>query len=376
MSVAAAFPSLAGTLEVGPGKRFSTPSEAARVAADGDTVLIAAGRYPGDIAEWRQNNLTIRGVGGMAIMDVTGLGNGTSDIRGIWTVRGDNVWVENVAFTGMRNRRKNGAGIFHQGNKLRIAGSRFSGNDNGILTGRFPLSDILIERSIFTGNGHGDGFSHNIYVGRARSLTVRFSYLANARRGHNLKSRAATNRVLYNRITDERGVPSSYLVDLPDGGNAEIVGNVFHQAPATTNRAAVSYAAELKNDRRGQVVIAYNTFVNRHDDGVFIQSHSALTPLDVFKNIFVGPGAIAEGLVRLGPNLQGRDPAFRAPAGIDYRLRSGSPAIRRHDPDRRPYRANVTPKFEYVHPAFGRARADDKAPDFGAYEYVPDRPEN
>ena len=52
------------TLQVGPAKQYATPSEAAAVATDGDVIEIDAVDYVGDVANWRANNLTIRGVGG------------------------------------------------------------------------------------------------------------------------------------------------------------------------------------------------------------------------------------------------------------------------------------------------------------------------
>jgi len=51
-------------------------------------------------------------------------------------------------------------------------------------------SEIVIERSTFARNGKGDGFTHNIYVGRIKRLTVRAVDSHHARIGHNLKSRA------------------------------------------------------------------------------------------------------------------------------------------------------------------------------------------
>src|SRR4051812_885037 len=54
------------TLRVGPGRALTTPSAAAAVARNGDTVLIDAGTYAGDVATWTQDDLTLRAVGGRA----------------------------------------------------------------------------------------------------------------------------------------------------------------------------------------------------------------------------------------------------------------------------------------------------------------------
>ena len=44
----------------------------------------------------------------------------------------------------------------------------FHHNENGILTGRDPESDIVVEHSEFAHNGVGDGYTHNLYIGHAR----------------------------------------------------------------------------------------------------------------------------------------------------------------------------------------------------------------
>ena len=46
------------TLEVGPGHTLKLPSEAARAARDGDTVMIDPGEYD-DCTVWRDNRVTI-----------------------------------------------------------------------------------------------------------------------------------------------------------------------------------------------------------------------------------------------------------------------------------------------------------------------------
>lgn len=58
--LAFAWTAAAETLVVGPGERFAKPSQAARAAKAGDTVLILKGVYV-DVATWDTERLTIRG---------------------------------------------------------------------------------------------------------------------------------------------------------------------------------------------------------------------------------------------------------------------------------------------------------------------------
>jgi hypothetical protein len=92
-----------------------------------------------------------------------------------------------------------------------------------VLTWNAPDGDILIERSVFAHNGAGDGQSHNIYIGRIRTFTLRFSHSHDSVSGHGVKSCARINRIEYNRLTDEDDGNSSNLIDLPDGGYGYVV---------------------------------------------------------------------------------------------------------------------------------------------------------
>src|SRR5690348_14023082 len=82
------------TLHVGPTKNLSRPSMAATVARDGDTIEIMAGTYEEDAAVWTQNNLTLRGVGGLARLAAKGA---NAEGKGIWVIKGNNTLVENIA---------------------------------------------------------------------------------------------------------------------------------------------------------------------------------------------------------------------------------------------------------------------------------------
>ena len=111
---------------------------------------------------------------------------------------------------------KNGAGIRMQGTNLTITHCYFHDNENGILAGDNPLSDILIEYSVFSDNGFGDGLSHNMYINRIQSFILRYSYSHNAIVGHTVKSRAQNTSILFNRIMDENNGNASFLIDIPN----------------------------------------------------------------------------------------------------------------------------------------------------------------
>src|SRR5258706_8985648 len=225
-------------LRVGPKRELKRPSAAAEIARDGDVIEIDAGIYEGDAAVWRQHRLTIRGVGGRAHLRADGA---EAEDKGIWVVKGNDTTIESGEFSEAKVEGENGAGIRLEGAGLTVRDCFFHDNENGILTGANAESDIVVEHSEFANNGFGDGQSHNLYIGRVRSFTLRFSYVHHALVGHNVKSRARRNIIAYNRIMDENDGRSSYAVEFPNGGLAVVIGNLIPKRPPNGNSTAVFY---------------------------------------------------------------------------------------------------------------------------------------
>jgi hypothetical protein len=356
------------TIEVGPGKTYSLPSEAAIAAQDGDIVEISTGIYTGDVAVWNASNLTLRGVGGPAHL----IANGESaQGKGIWVIRGNNTTVENIEFSGARVEDNNGAGIRHEGVNLVVRNCSFHDNQNGILTGNNPSSRIFIENSEFARNGHGDGFSHNIYVGNVESLTLEYSYIHHARVGHNVKSRARTNYILYNRIMDEISGNASYEIDLPNGGNSFVIGNVIQKGEHAENSSVLAYAAEGATNPVQELYVINNTFVTDQPKSTFVQVQGSPTSVRLVNNIFIGDGRVLNGIGEESHNLKSNASVLRDKNNFDYRLTNNSPPI---DAGIAPEAAAgfpLKPEYQYVHPAKSQERSTIGAIDIGAYEYLP-----
>jgi hypothetical protein len=351
---AAASPA-ARVLNVGPGRTLSRPSQAAAIAADGDLIEIDAGLYSGDVCTWSANNLTIRGIGGRAHVDAAGA---SSQGKAIWVIAGAGTTVENIELSGCRVADRNGAGIRQEGPGLTVRNSYFHDNEMGILTSANSASDILLESCEFAYNGAGDGYSHNIYVNGVRSFTLRYSYSHHASSGHLVKSRALKNVLEYNRITGENGV-EVYNVDLPNGGDSYLIGNVLQQSASSANRGMVAYAAEGAVNPVQQFTAVNNTFVNDAGGGIFINLYGAPTAR-IQNNLFVGPGTTVSGTT----NVVTSTPGFANRAAYDYRLTAGSPAIEAGS-DAGP----LSPTRQYVHPRSSEERPVAGALDVGAYEF-------
>lgn len=354
-------------IHVGPKRQYTLPSQAAKIAKDGQIIEIDAGTYRADVAVWRQNHLTLRGVGGRVRLVADGA---AAQGKAIWVIKGNDTRVENIEFTGASVPDNNGAGIRHEGVGLTVIDSYFHHNENGILTGNRGEGDVVIERCEFSSNGYGDGKSHNIYIGKIHSFTLRNSYVHHAVAGHNVKTRASTNHILYNRIMDEASGTASYAIDLPNGGNAFIIGNLLQQGPKAVNGTMVNYASQPEHKRfEGRLYIVNNTFVNERDKGVFLRNRSA-NPARLINNIFSGPGDLAQGPLDVAGNLVSTAPGLANVTAFDYSLRSDSPAVDAGVDPGLAEGQSLRPAFEYVHPVGAEPRASDGRIDIGAYEFT------
>ena len=356
-------------LLVGPGQPYKVPSQAAADARDGDTVKIAAGTYKGDVAIWRANNLTILGANGRAVLDNTGFA--IANRKGIWVIAGHNTTVKNIEFTGARDasgRDKNWAGIRQEGTTLSVSNCSFHDNDNGLLTGANPDSDISVKHSEFAGNGAGDGYSHNMYIGAVRSFTLAFSSSHDARVGHLVKSRAGLNKILYNSLMDGPSGTASFEVDLPNGGRSYLVGNVIVQGPQTGNSTIISYAEEGAANPHQELYVVNNTIVNDRNSGIFVAIAGQPTDARLVNNICAGGGTVLAGRATQTANLATPNPGFVNPAGGDYRLAPGSPAINAGTDPGTAGTVALTPRYEYQG-LNGVERPRHDALDLGAYEH-------
>ena len=349
------------TWRVGPDRSLATPSAAAAVAHDGDTVLIDAGTYAGDVATWTQDDLTLRGDGGRAHLRADG---NSAQGKAIWVITGDRTVVDRIEFSGATVPDRNGAGIRQEGAGLTVTRSWFHDNQNGILTGANPDSDIVIKGSRFFRSGNGDGYTHNLYVGAVRSLSVTSCYLWGADVGHELKSRAAKNTIIGNRIADGDAA-ASYSIDLPNGGSSLIAGNVIIQGPNSENSALVSYGAEGFADGSRRLWVVNNTFVNRRSSGTFVGLAEG-SRAHLHNTLLVGAGDLTnlDG-VRASANRRVDLADFVDPANDDFRLKSSSPAIDRGVRVPHQWRA----RWEYSHPTERVRRTVVGRVDLGAYEW-------
>jgi hypothetical protein len=360
-------------LSVGPGETYALPSQAAAVAHDGDDVQIDAGLYQGDVAVWRANNLTLEGVGGLAHLDANGR---SAQGKAIWVIQGANTTVASVEFSGATVPERNGAGIRQEGAGLTVVGCYFHDNEEGILAGANLSSDITVASSEFAHNGYGDGYSHNLYIGNVRTFTLFASYSHDAKVGHEVKSRANTNYILYNRIQEDATGTASYEIDLPNGGVSYLIGNVIRKGPRSQNSTVITSGEEGATNPVQAFYLINNTVVNDRSAGTYVRVQGTVPTLRLVNNLFAGPFAASSTVLSgntgaLTTNLVAVNPGFADTAHFDYHLTAGSAAVNAGTaPGQADDGTDLTPQYQYVDPTSVEARPVDDTIDIGAYEFV------
>ena len=351
----------AAVWKVGPGRTHTAPSKVASLVADGDTVDIDAGTYAGEASVWSRHRLVLRGRGGFASLVAPST---IPNQKAIWVLAGDAIVVDSIEFSQAKVPDRNGAGIRAEGTGLTVRRSWFHDNENGILGGK---GHVRVDDSRFERNGYGDGLSHNLYISNCDTFTLERSWTRLARVGHEVKSRAKVNVIVGNWIGNESEGTASYEIDLPNGGNALVSGNVIQQGARTENSAMVSYGAEGLTNPGKTLVLSHNTLVNDRSAGTFVRIASGATGV-VRNNLFAGAGTWILGSVDSSGNRAATTTDFVDRAAFDYRLAPGSGAI---DAGRDPGTALGLTLLPTIQPVRGSgvvARPVVNTPDVGAWE--------
>ncbi|MCB2108732.1 MAG: hypothetical protein KDE14_13575 [Rhodobacteraceae bacterium] len=273
---------------------FPTLSAAVAAAKPGDTIRLAPGEYVDDFAVINVP-VTIEGDGGTAVLIARSpIPNG----KAILVVNAD-LTVRNLEFRDAKVPDRNGAGIRAQRGNIAVEHCIFTDNESGILTAADSTMALNVRDSVFIGNGFGDGYSHGIYAGRIAALAVSRSTFTGTKVGHDIKSRAAVTVLTSNTLDDGKDGTTSLAVDIPNGGNATIIGNTIRQGERTENPVMISFAAEGVAYQDNALLIANNTFVNTRRGNSIAIDNRGPAAAQVRHNTFMGVGTKLRGLGRI-----------------------------------------------------------------------------
>ncbi len=305
-------------LTVGQGSSFARIADAVAAARDGDTVLVAAGTYTNDFAQIR-TKITLQSVGGMVNLVATVAPPNGKAILDVYT----DAVIDGFGFFGAKVPDHNGAGIRGNAGNLTIRNSLFMDNENGILIAPDATATVLIQQSEFAHNGGGDGYTHNLYVGAVKQLTIENSYFHDAVVGHEIKSRALSTTITNSRIVDGAG-NASYSIDLPEGGTVLLQGNVIEKGAQAPNQTIIHFGGEGAAYAGSSLVMTGNTVVNDRAGAVGL-TNAAGAAVTVTGNQFFGVTAASFGGTAADNVALGARPAIDATSIVPADLPSIAP---------------------------------------------------
>jgi len=253
----------AAILHVGPGQTYATIQAAVDASSDGDTVEVQSGTYTNQTASIVKS-ITLTAVGGRVSVPQT---VAVPNQKGIFVVGSltttPRVTIDGFDFSGATTPFGNNAsGVVYQSGYLTLTNDSFHDNQDGIRAAPSTVGSLLIDHCEFGNNGINDGLTHNVYVGIIPQFTIQNSYTHDPKGGHEIKSRALNTYVVNNRIFDNAG-NGSYQVDIPQGGNVTITGNIIQQGTNNANPNIIAYGEENVTQNPGNAVsVSNNVFVN------------------------------------------------------------------------------------------------------------------
>ncbi|HEV6967811.1 hypothetical protein [Roseateles sp.] len=339
----------APVLQVGPGRAVKSLAAAARQARDGMVVEVDAGDYVADAATWPQHELTLRAVGGRVRLIAAGI---NAQGKGLFVTTGRRQRIEGFDFIGAAVPDRNGAGIRLEAGSLTLVDCSFRDNENGLLTANDEAIELDIVDCDFGPILPRDGRTHNLYVGAIRRLAVTGSWFHHGLHGHLLKSRAALNHILYNRLSDEIGGRASYELEFPNGGVAVVMGNLIMQSSTTENPHVISFGVEGATWPRQALYLVHNTLVDQlPSGGIWLRVTPRQAEVMLANNLLVGaPRLAAEGHWMRRANFSADWDEFVRAARDDWRLKPGSELRGRAQDMGVAEGLRLSPSREYRHP--------------------------
>ena len=233
-------------------------------------------------------------------------------------VKGDDVVIEGLECSHIAVRDVNGACVRASGRNLTLRKVYFHDAQTGLLAARAE-GRIVIEDSTFErlGDPEGRANPHAIYIDSSvdEFILRRSRVLSSSGEGHEVKSRAARTVIIDSVIASLDG-RDSRLIDVPNGGDVIIRGNVLEEGPNSANNEIIGIGLELRRAKRrrhevNRALIENNLVLMDRGGTKFLRSRDVPDPRTQ-NNLFIG-----------GPRLGRRDPnrwmSGRAEIGISPR---------------------------------------------------------
>ncbi len=236
---------------------FKSIAEAFKDADTGDTIRIAAGVYE-EAAVLRAHGVTILAERGAHMRDKA------AEKKAALVIKGNDTTIAGLECSGIQVPDRNGACIRLEGTNLTLRDVYFHDSESGILGGR---GRIVIEDSRFERLGANTGRAHGIYVSGDEMIVRNSWVLSGKQQGHHIKSRAARTVVEGSLLASLDGV-SSRLLDVTNGGEVIIRGNILEIGPKSANHQMIGLGYEGLKHKVNTALIEGNTIIIDRPGGV------------------------------------------------------------------------------------------------------------
>jgi nitrous oxidase accessory protein NosD len=237
----------------GPACQFTDLAAATAAAPPGAEIILAPGTYEQG-AVLAKDGLTLRGEPGAHLKGHPVEG------KAALVVRATGVTIEGIECSDIEVPDGNGACIRIEGDDLAVRNVNFHDNQDGILSGPGG-GTVLVENSRFERNGYG-GQAHSLYIGKnVREFVFRGNTVLSTKdEGHGVKSRAQKTVIENNVIAGLDG-NDSRAIDLPNGGDAIIRGNLLEKGPISANNQMIGLALEEPLHPNNRTTIEKNLII-------------------------------------------------------------------------------------------------------------------
>lgn len=207
--------------------------------------------------------------------------------KGTFIIQSDNVTIDTIECRNVSVGHRNGACVRHESRDLTLKNVRFINNENGLLTWK-DSNKILIEDSLFEGNGKA-GRAHGLYISGAQQVIVRRTRIVGSKdEGHGIKARTRYLLVENSVVASLEG-NDSYLIDIPNGGTAVIRNSLLVEGANTSNWFIMSYGVEGLRYDKNSLKLEKNIIVTDREGGSqFINLADGLPGPTLSGNVVVG----------------------------------------------------------------------------------------
>lgn len=264
------------------GKEMINLQEAFDNVTNGGIIRIEPGTYrEGGTLKRGLKNVLITGSPGVIFDGVAVAG------KAAFVIQADDVTMESIECRNIAVPSRNGACIRHEGGNLTIRNMIFRDNENGILT--WDKTNILtVEDSLFERNGKG-GQAHGMYIS-AKQLIVRRTRVLNSKdQGHGIKSRSEYTLIEDSVVASLNG-DDSYLIDIPNGGQAVIRNCLLVEGANTVNTNMFTFGVEGIRHKENKMLMEKNIIISDREAGsYFIVLAEDVPPPEMQRNFIVGP---------------------------------------------------------------------------------------